>query len=143
MNKLNKLYARMGAFLTVAAASVTTAMASETPTTTTTTSIDADLSQVVDPVVALIKSLLNPAMAVVTAVGLIYCIILGVKYAQSEEPQQREKAKNHLKNAIIGFLMIFILMIALVLLTPALKSWVNDIALNNHHEIVFPETPKT
>lgn len=115
MNKMKKLYANLGAVMTVATTS-TTAMAA---------TIDADLEDVVDPVVALIKSLLNPALAVVTAVGMIYCIVLGVKYAQCEEPQQREKAKGHLKNAIIGFVLIFVLMVALVILTPALKKWVN------------------
>ena len=115
MNKMKKLYANLGAIMTVATTS-TTAMADQ---------IDADLGNVVNPVVALIKSLLNPALAVVTAVGMIYCIVLGVKYAQCEEPQQREKAKGHLKNAIIGFVLIFVLMVALVILTPALKKWVN------------------
>ena len=117
MNKLKKLYAGLGAVITVATTS-TTAMA---------TGLDTKkVNDVVDPVVALIKSLLNPALAIVTALGLIYCIVLGVKYAQCEEPQQREKAKNHLKNAIIGFVLIFVLMVALILLTPALKGWVNS-----------------
>ena len=116
MNKMKKLYANLGAIVTVAT-TTTTAMATGLSSN--------DVNAVVDPVVALIKSLLNPALAIVTAIGLIYCIILGVKYAQCEEPQAREKAKNHLKNAIIGFVLIFVLMVALILLTPALKNWVN------------------
>ena len=130
MNKMKKLYANLGAVMTVATTS-TTAMATGLSTE--------EVNKVVNPVVALIKSLLNPALAIVTALGLIYCIILGVKYAQCEEPQQREKAKNHLKNAIIGFVLIFVLMIALILLTPALKRWVNTTASNNNMDWVFKD----
>lgn len=38
-----------------------------------------------------------------TAIGAVYCILLGVKFAKAEEPQEHEKAKNHMKNAIIGY----------------------------------------
>ena len=55
--------------------------------------------------------------------GLV--IILGVKFAKAEEPQEREKAKAHLKNAIIGFALIFILLLALNIAMPRLIDWVN------------------
>jgi len=76
------------------------------------------------PIVDLINSLLTPLLAIVGALGALYCVILGVKYAKAEEPQDREKAKTHLKNAIIGFVLIFVLMLALKLLMPALTEWV-------------------
>ena len=53
------------------------------------------------PIVDLINSLLSPVLAIVGAVGTLYCVVLGVKYAKAEEPQDREKAKGHLKSAII------------------------------------------
>ena len=56
----------------------------------------------VAPVVSLINNMLSPLLALVGAVGAIYCVILGVKYARAEEPQDREKAKGALKNALIG-----------------------------------------
>lgn len=79
---------------------------------------------VVEPIVELINSLLNPILAIVGAVGALYCVLLGVKYAKAEEPQDREKAKGHLKNAIIGFVLIFVLMLALKLSMPILQNWV-------------------
>lgn len=85
----------------------------------------ANFSSVYGPIVALLNSLLKPLMAVVVAVGALYCVLLGVKYAQAEEPQQREKAKTHLKNAVIGFVLIFVLIFALNMLTPILETWVN------------------
>lgn len=77
------------------------------------------------PIVELLNSLLKPMMAIVVAVGALYCVLLGVKYAQAEEPQQREKSKNHLKNAVIGFVLIFVLIFALNTLTPIMENWVN------------------
>lgn len=82
--------------------------------------------KVVAPVVSLINSLVGPMLAIVGAVGSLYCILLGVKYAKAEEPQEREKAKNHLKSAVIGFVLIFILMLVLNLSIEPLKNWVSS-----------------
>ena len=81
------------------------------------------------PIVELINSLLSPALAIVGAIGSLYCVVLGVKYAKAEEPQDREKAKGHLKSAIIGFVLIFVLMLALKLAMPILQQWVADNSL--------------
>ena len=80
---------------------------------------------VVAPVVSLLNSILGPMLAIVFAVGSLYCVILGVKYAKAEEPQDREKAKGALKNAIIGFVLIFVLILALNLLKGPMVEWVN------------------
>lgn len=76
-----------------------------------------------DPIVDLFESALTPALALVGALGAIYCIILGAKLAKAEEPQDREKAKNSLKNAIIGFVLIFVLIVALKVGLPAMSAW--------------------
>jgi phosphotransferase system glucose/maltose/N-acetylglucosamine-specific IIC component len=80
----------------------------------------------VAPVVSLIEDLLSPLLLIVGAVGAIYCVILGAKFAKAEEPQDREKAKGALKNAIIGFLLIFILLVLLKGLMPQMIKWVNS-----------------
>ena len=84
----------------------------------------ANLDGVASPIVALINSLMGPALAIVTALGSLYCVLLGVKFAKAEEPQEREKAKSHLKNAIIGFVLIFVLILALNLAKDPLIAWV-------------------
>ena len=99
----------------------TPAFADETNTTGTT---GTNFDSITDPIVELINSLLSPALAIVGAIGSLYCVVLGVKYAKAEEPQDREKAKNHLKSAIIGFVLIFVLMLALKLSMPILQNWV-------------------
>ena len=63
---------------------------------------DVDFSGAATPVVSLINGLLGPIISVVVAVGAVYCVILGVKLAKADEPQEREKAKMALKNAIRG-----------------------------------------
>ena len=81
---------------------------------------------VIAPVVSLLESLMTPLLAIVGAAGALYCVILGVKYAKAEEPQDREKAKGALKNAIIGYVLIFVLLVVLKLATPALTAWVQQ-----------------
>jgi len=83
-------------------------------------------SSVVAPIVSLLNQLTGPLLAVVGAAGALYCVVLGVKFAKAEEPQDREKAKGALKNAIIGFVLIFVLIFALWSLTPIMVKWVND-----------------
>ncbi len=83
----------------------------------------ADFSGISDSIVALINSLLTPALAIVGALGTLYCILLGVKFAKADEPQEREKAKAHLRGAIIGLVLIFVLMVALKLGMTAMTNW--------------------
>lgn len=95
-----------------------------------------NFDSVTTPIVDLINSLLGPVLAIVAAIGTLYCVVLGVKYAKAEEPQDREKAKGHLKSAIIGFVLIFVLMLALKLTMPILQDWV---ATNTAPTTVSPE----
>ena len=83
-------------------------------------------SKISEPIVELINSLLTPLLAIVGAAGAIFCVILGVKFAKAEEPQDSEKAKGALKNAIIGFILIFVLLLALKLLMPEMTGWVEN-----------------
>ncbi len=82
-----------------------------------------DLSSVTEPIIKLINSILTAAIPLVASVGALYCVLLGVKYARAEEPQDREKAKQHLKGAIVGFVLIFVLIVALRIATPILTEW--------------------
>ena len=122
MKKLN--IRRMGSLVMAAMMMVLflamPAFASETGT---------NFDSITKPIVELIDSLLSPILAIVGAVGTLYCVVLGVKYAKAEEPQDREKAKGHLKSAIIGFVLIFVLMLALKLTMPILQEWVGRYTL--------------
>ena len=122
MKKLNvrKMGSMFLAAMMLMAFLATPAFAAETGT---------NFDTITKPIVDLIESLLTPILAIVGAVGSLYCVVLGVKYAKAEEPQDREKAKGHLKSAIIGFVLIFVLMLALKLAMPILQQWVADNSL--------------
>lgn len=80
-------------------------------------------AEMTNPIIDLLNMVLGPALAIVGALGAIFCILLGVKYAKAEEPQDREKAKHGLRNAIVGFVLIFVLLVGLKIGLPAMQEW--------------------
>ena len=92
-------------------------------------SADASINDVVRPIVEFLDSLMTPLLLIVGSLGALYCVFLGIKFAKAEEPQDREKAKSHLKNAVIGFVLIFVLMLVLKLLMPVMIDWVKNTEL--------------
>lgn len=85
-----------------------------------------DFAPIIAPVLEVLNALLWPCIAIVGSVGTIYCIFLGVKLAKSDEQNSREKAKKDLIGAIIGFLVIFILIVGLKIAMPILEEWVKS-----------------
>ena len=75
------------------------------------------------PITGLLNAALTPLISVVGAAGALYCVLLGAKYAKAEEPQDREKAKKSLQNAIVGFLLIFVLLAALKVGMGPMQTW--------------------
>lgn len=82
-----------------------------------------DLNSIIMPVLELCNTIVPIMLAVVGAVGALWCILLGVKYAKADDPQEHEKAKKGLINAIIGFVLIFVLLIMLNIGTDVLTEW--------------------
>lgn len=85
-----------------------------------------DFYPIIAPILEILDAILWPAIAVVVAVGSIYCIVLGVKIAKCDEQNSREKAKKDLISAIIGFVIIFVLIVALKIAVPILEQWVKS-----------------
>lgn len=83
-----------------------------------------NFAPVIAPILEVLNAILWPSIAIVGAVGTIYCIVLGVKLAKSDEQNSREKAKKDLIGAIIGFVAIFVLIVALKVSLPILQDWV-------------------
>ncbi len=94
-----------------------------------------DFQKAANPVIGLINQVLGPLIGVVAAIGAVYCVILGVKLAKADEPQEREKSKMALKNAVIGYFLIFILIVVVRILTPQLANWVDSNAANGTPKI--------
>ena len=82
-----------------------------------------DLQEIVKPLLSVLNVLVPVLLGVVGALGAVWVIFLGVKFAKAEEPQDHEKAKSNLKNAIIGFALIFILLVALQVGVTIFTNW--------------------
>ena len=72
-----------------------------------------EMNSIIQPILDLCDSLIPVMLMVVGSVGSLWCILLGVKYAKADDPQEHEKAKKGLINAIVGFVLIFVLLIML------------------------------
>lgn len=82
-----------------------------------------DLERIVNPIIQFCNVLIPVMLTVVGSLGAIWVILLCVKFARADEPQEHEKAKKALKNAIIGFVLIFILLIMLQVGLGVFKNW--------------------
>jgi hypothetical protein len=83
-----------------------------------------NFNPVIQPVLEILNAILWPAIAVTGSAGAIYCVFLGIKIAKSDEQNSREKAKKDLLGAVIGFALIFVLIVALKIAMPILQDWV-------------------
>ncbi len=81
------------------------------------------VQNILTPVFEIINVVVPILLTLVGTVGSIWCIVLGVKFAKAEDPQEHEKAKKALINAIIGFVMIFVLLIMLKLALPVFTNY--------------------
>ncbi len=82
-----------------------------------------DLDKIVKPLTDVLGVVVPVLLGVVGSLGALWVIFLGVKYAKAEDPQEHEKARNSLKNAIIGFVLIFVLLIALQFAVSVFTNW--------------------
>jgi len=82
-----------------------------------------DLKKLLNPIVELCEKLVPELLVVVGALGAVWVIILCVKFAKAEDPQEHEKAKKALINAILGFVLIFVLLIMLNLGIDIFTNW--------------------
>ena len=123
--KLAKLLAKTGAAMSMG---YMTVMSSLTAFATSEGSEAVNLNAVTAPIIGLLETVFNVLIPLVAAVGAIFCISLGIKYAKAEEPQEREKAKQHLKSAIIGFVLVFVLVVVLRIGTPLMQNWMNSVS---------------
>ena len=85
-----------------------------------------NFNPVIAPVLEVLNAILWPAIAIVGSAGAIYCVFLGIKIAKSDEQNSREKAKKDLMGAVIGFALIFVLIVALKIAMPILQDWVKS-----------------
>jgi len=83
-------------------------------------------AQAVDPLYEAISTIGPYAMGVITMLGVIYGIIMGVKFAKSEDSKERAALQKALVSGVIGFVSILVLVVILYAIRGSLVDWMNS-----------------
>lgn len=73
-----------------------------------------------------LKSIVAPALIILSAVGAIYAIVLGVKMAQADDQSKRDEAKKNLINVIISVVAVILLIVIFYMLSNWLMAGTID-----------------
>ncbi|MBQ7467134.1 MAG: hypothetical protein IJS74_03585 [Clostridia bacterium] len=88
--------------------------------------ISSDAEGVVDPLYKAIDTIGPYAISIVTLLGVLYGIIIGVKFAKAEEKEERAKLQKVLVNGVIGAVTVLILLVVLYAIREPLVRWMNS-----------------
>ena len=86
------------------------------------------ISNVLQPVLDVLDSLLLPIIIILGTAGLIYGIVLGVQFAKAESADKRDESKKRMINAVIGIVIMLVLLILMKVFTANADSmfgWVD------------------
>ena len=61
--------------------------------------------------VTAVTSVVNPILIVAAVAGILYAIVVGVKFVKAEDKSQRDEAKQKLITVIIGIVVTVVLVI--------------------------------
>ena len=86
----------------------------------------ADGGSAVDPLYKAITLIGPYAIGIVLTLGIIYAVIVGVKFAKAESKDDRAKLQKVLVNGIIGAVSILILLVVLYAIREPLVEWMNS-----------------
>lgn len=86
-----------------------------------------DLSEAIEPIYQVLKTVTPIMLGLVFAIATPYCIVVGVKMAKADDPQTREEAKTKLKQSLLGFGITFVLIAVIWLVQAPLKEWISEI----------------
>ena len=59
--------------------------------------------------VSTVISLINPILIIVAVAGIVYSIVVGVRFVKADNKEQREEAKQKLITVIIGIVVTIVL----------------------------------
>ena len=79
-----------------------------------------------DTLVNAVLSVINPVLILCAVAGIIYAIVVGVKFVKAEDKSQRDEAKQKLITVIIGVVVVCILIAVFYWLAHALSSGIID-----------------
>ena len=62
-----------------------------------------------DTLVAALMNVVNPILILVAVAGIVYSIVVGVKFVKADSKEEREEAKAKLISVIIGIVVTIVL----------------------------------
>ena len=83
-------------------------------------------SDAVDPLYKAVTLIGPYALGIVLTLGIIYGVIVGVKFAEAEGKEERAKLQKVLVNGVIGFVAVLILLAVLYAIREPLVRWMNS-----------------
>ena len=80
-----------------------------------------------DQLVNSVYTIINPILIVAAVAGLIYSVIVGIKFVKADTKDQREEAKKKLISVIIGIVVTFVLIALFYWLAYAFSHGIIDL----------------
>ena len=70
------------------------------------------------------KNIINPILIVAATAGILYAIVVGVKFIKADNKEEREEAKQKLITVIVGIVVTLVLIVVFYWLAWALQNGV-------------------
>lgn len=102
------------------------AAAEGAPSTGTTDATSTTPQWVTDLTQAIIN-VLNPILILACVAGIIYAIVVGVKFAKADDKSQRDEAKQKLITVIVGIVVTLVLIALFFWIKSQLPTWLKSL----------------
>jgi len=83
--------------------------------------------QWLDQLINAVYRIINPILIVVAVAGIVYAIVVGVRFVKADNKEQREEAKQKLISVIIGIVVTFVLIALFYWLAYAFGNGIIDL----------------
>ena len=80
-----------------------------------------------DVLISSVYNVIGPILIVVAVAGIIYSIVVGVKFVKADSKDEREEAKQKLISVIIGIVVTFVLIALFYWLAYAFSNGIIDL----------------
>lgn len=75
-----------------------------------------------DTIISAVNKVIGPILIVVATAGVLYAIVVGVKFVKADSKDEREEAKQKLISVIVGIVVTLVLIVAFYWLAWAIRK---------------------
>ena len=87
----------------------------------------AELPAWANTLITAIKSIIGPILILAATAGIIYAVVVGIRFVKAEDKSQRDEAKQKLITVIVGIVVTLVLIALFYWLSWALQTGVIDL----------------